>query len=354
MRINKLRKKLSENGLFPFLVSDLKSIRYLTGFSGSYAYILVCEDKTFFISDSRYEEYARSILPPSVEFRLQKTDIYDSIKKLAKERGIGGLYLENHSVPLSVYGELKARIKGLKIRPGGDAVNEIRMQKDESEIGLLRKAAGITDLCMRHISGLIRPGVPEWDIAVEIEYFYRKNGCRKTSFDTIVASGKGSSMPHYETSMTKRIEHGDMVLIDMGCEYLGYNSDLTRTVFVGRIDPLFEKIYSIVLRAQASAIARTRPGVTTGVLDSVARGVISSEGYGDYFGHSLGHGLGLEVHELPAVKSGDFKLKKNMVITIEPGIYIPGSGGVRIEDMVLVTDRGCEVLTGADREIAIL
>ena len=222
-------------------------------------------------------------------------------------------------------------------------------------MAMIRRAVDLADQCFSHILGLIKPGVVEWDLAVEIDYFYRRRGCSGTSFDSIVASGKGSSMPHYATSTTKRIESGDMILIDMGCVYEGYNSDLTRTVFLHKVDPRFREIYGIVLRAQEAAENAVRPGVTTGALDRKARDLIASEGYGGYFGHSLGHGVGLDVHELPAVKTGgEFKLKKNGVITVEPGIYLPGEGGVRIEDMVLVTSGGREILTKSDKSIIIL
>ncbi len=195
----------------------------------------------------------------------------------------------------------------------------------------------------------------EWDVSIEIEYFYRKNGCRKSSFDSIVASGPGSSMPHYITSMTRRIEKGDALLIDMGCEFRGYNSDLTRTIFVNSVDDDLRRIYGIVRDAQERAIEFVRPGVRCGELDAVARGLIAEAGFGKFFGHSLGHGVGMEVHELPAVKTGSrTRIGKNTVITVEPGIYIPGRGGVRIEDVVLVTDGGSEILTKSSKDIHIL
>lgn len=353
-RIKKLRAHLKKNDLFPYLVCDLINIRYLSGFAGSSAYLVLGQNFTLLLSDSRYEEYARSILPDSVEFVLQKGDIATTLKEELKNRGMKTLHIEEHSIVLSLFMSLKKSLRGIKLVPAGDLVNELRMIKDQDEIAILRKAAALTDDCVTHLGALIKPGIVEWDIAVEIEYFYRKNGCHKESFDAIVASGKGTSMPHYQTSMKKKIETGDAVLIDMGCQLQGYNSDLTRTLFVGSIDRSLEKIYSIVREAQEAAIGCVKPGITTGKLDSIARDIISDCGYGEYFGHSLGHGLGLEVHELPAVKAGDTKLKKNMVITVEPGIYVPGTGGVRIEDMVLVTDKSCEILTKSSKDIILL
>lgn len=229
------------------------------------------------------------------------------------------------------------------------------MVKDEGEINILREAAAITDSCFYHLLKFIRPGITEWDIAIEIETYYKKNGCTACSFDSIVASGSASSMPHYMPSMDKKIKAGEILLIDMGCMYKGYNSDLTRTVFIGKIDNSLEKIYNIVLEAQGKALNAVRAGIETCELDNAARSVIADYGYGENFGHGLGHGVGIEIHEMPAVKkSGSIKLKKNMVITIEPGIYIPGSGGVRIEDMVLVNSGGCEVLTKCSKELIVI
>jgi Xaa-Pro aminopeptidase len=354
MRLQKLTRSLREKGTLPYLVTDLVNIRYLTGFTGSYAYLVIGRDRSFFISDSRYEEYARSILPKSVQFTLQKTDFLDALKGVMKLSGAKELFLEEHSTPFSTFRALKENLRGVKLSPGGDEVNQVRMIKDEDEISLLRQAAKVTDACVTHLRKIIRPGDGEWDIAVEIEHFYRRHGCRKSSFDCIIASGPGSSMPHYVTSMDKKVISGEVMLIDMGCEYQGYNSDLTRTMFIHSIDPALERIYQVVLEAQEAAVRAVRPGITVEKLDSVARDIISGAGFGEHFGHSLGHGIGMEVHELPAIKKGELKLKKNMVITIEPGIYIPGTGGVRIEDMVLVTAKGSEILTKSPKEISII
>ena len=353
-RLKRLKNKLSKYEQLPYLVTDLINIRYLINFDGTNGYLLIGPQKSYFITDARYEEYARSILPSSVEFVLQTGDFTDVLRDVLKKHNLSTLHLEEHSLVFSLFLIMKKKLRGVRLIPGGDVVNELRMVKDENEIDILREAAEITDQCVEHLKGIIRPGILEWDVAVEIEFFFRKHGCDKTSFDSIVASGKGSSMPHYQTSMKKKIAAGDGVLIDMGGHFRGYNSDLTRTMFVGSIDRSIKEIYSIVKKAQDAAINSVKPGVTTGKLDGIARTIISKHGYGDYFGHSLGHGLGMEVHELPAVKAGDTRLKKNMVITIEPGIYVPGLGGVRIEDMVLVTNNGCEVLTRASKDIIVV
>jgi len=264
------------------------------------------------------------------------------------------LYLEEHSTPLSVYQNIKKSIRNITFKPGGDEVNRIRMVKDEEEIALLRVAASITDACVEHLRNFIKPGIVEWDVAVEVEHFYRTHGCKKQSFECIIASGPGSSMPHYATSTEKKVRPGEVLLIDMGCDYKGYNSDLTRTMFVTSIDPALERVYLIVKQAQEEALRSVRPGISVEKLDAVARNIITEAGFGGNFGHGLGHGIGLEVHELPAIKKGELKLKKNMAITIEPGIYLPGTGGVRIEDMAVVTASGCEVLTRSTKDIIVI
>jgi Xaa-Pro aminopeptidase len=355
MRLKKLINLLKKQDALPYLVSDLVNIRYLTGYTGTYAYLVVGLEESYFISDSRYEEYARSILSKPVEFVLQKDDFFDSLGKVLKRIGAKKLHLEGNSTSLSAYREMTRRVRGVRLKPGGDEVSRIRMVKDDEELGLLRRAARITDACVDHVRQIIRPGISEWDIAVEIEHFYRTHGCHRSSFDSIVASGAGSSMPHYATSMGKKIRAGEALLIDMGCEYQGYNSDLTRTMFVRSVDPRLERIYRIVRKAQEEAIRSVKPGISASRLDSAARDIIADQGYGGNFGHGLGHGIGLDVHELPAIKmNAEMKLKKNMAITIEPGIYLPGIGGVRIEDMVVITARGCEVLTSAPKDIIVI
>ena len=353
-RLDALKKVLGSKDKFPYLATDLVNIRYITGFTGTYARLVVDENKSYLISDSRYEEYARAILPGPIEFILQGNNPFAALKKALAGMKKRRLFVEEHNMPLSYFLSIKKELRGVTVIPGGDEINRIRMIKDDDEIGCLREAARITDNCMSHLAGFIKPGMIEWDVAVEIEFFFRRNGCRKSSFDAIVASGGGSSMPHYETSMAKKILNDDVIIIDMGCEYRGYNSDLTRTIFMGSVDSFLREIYSIVRDAQAKAVSLAGPGVTTGRLDREARDYIRKKGFGKHFGHSLGHGLGLEVHELPAVKAGNIRLKKNMVITIEPGIYLPQRGGVRIEDMVLITENGCEALTRFSRDFVVI
>ncbi len=355
MNISSLQKMLKKEKKLPLIIFDLINIRYLTGFTGTYARLIIDENKIYFISDSRYAEYAKNILSKNILFKQQEGDGNLFIKEICKQESIKQLYFEEHSLPFSQYKALKKSLRGVKLIPGEDVVNDVRMIKEPEEIEILKKAARITDRCFNHLLKYITEGMTEWEVAIEIESFYKKNGCTSVSFPSIVASGPGSSMPHYETSMTKKIQKGDVLLIDMGCVYEGYNSDMTRTVFIDAPDPELGKIYEIVKESQMEALTKARPGITTGKLDSIARNMINSAGYEQEFGHSLGHGYGLEVHEIPAVKKdGDVKIKKGMALTIEPGIYLPGKGGVRIEDMIIITKTACEVLTKSPKDIIII
>ncbi len=356
MSISKLRKTLRERESFPFLITDLNNIKYLTDFSGSNGYLLLGERKSYFISDSRYELYAKSILPKNVEFILQEGNIAESLRYSLEKEKSKLLFLESHDISLGQFLELKKKLRGVKLSPLTDNLaGELRMVKGEEEVETLRTAAKITDDCVKHLLKFVRPGMSEWDVAMEIESFYKGRGCSGCSFDPIVASGTGASMPHYMPDRKKKLKKGECLLIDMGCVFEGYNSDLTRTFFIDRVDEELHGIYNIVREAQERAIGAVKPGITTGKLDRVARQVIESAGYGEFFTHSLGHGVGLDIHEEPALRSGgEMKLKKNMVITIEPGIYVPNLGGVRIEDMVLVTKGGCEVLTKSSKELIVV
>jgi Xaa-Pro aminopeptidase len=355
VRYKKLLKQLSKEKKLPYLITDLTNIKYLTGFTGSSAIMIISGNKSVFISDSRYSEYAESILPKEIDFYLQKTSSVSAITEIVKKFKFKTLFIEDHGISLSMFNSIQNSLKDIKIMISENTVGQMRMTKDDDEIQIIRKAVNIADNCYSHLLKFIRAGITEWDVSVEIEHYYRTHGCTSSSFNSIVASGIGSSMPHYETSMNKKIKKGDIILIDMGCTYMGYNSDLTRTVFLDSLDEKMERIYSIVLEAQLKAEMAIKSGISTGFVDKKARGFIESQGYGENFGHALGHGVGLNVHEFPSLRAdGIIKLKKNMTVTVEPGIYIPGLGGVRIEDVVLVTSQGCEIITSASKELTVL
>ena len=356
MRIKRLKKILRDRGSFPYLITDLNNIKYLTGFSGTNASVIVDEKSSYFITDSRYMEYVLSLSLKDFKFVLQTSSMQEAVKRCLELSDKTVVFVESHSITLNQHALLKKEFKKIKIIPvSDDPVSFIRMEKDYDEIAVLREAAAITDNCFYHLLKVIKAGMTEWEIALEIENYFKRNGCRSCAFDPIVASGSNSSMPHYMPSPDKKVMRREALLIDMGCMYKGYNSDLTRTIFIGEIDKKIEDIYNIVLEAQIKSIEAVRPELSTSELDNIARTIISDYGYGEEFGHGLGHGLGIEVHEMPAVKKSDgIKLKKNMVITIEPGIYISGLGGVRIEDMVLVTAGGCGILTKCPKELIVI
>lgn len=353
IRLSDAHRILETSGKLPFLCSSLTNIRYLTGFAGSFAYLILMNNgKSVLITDTRYQEYAENLLGNNAEVVIMKDSIYKTISDVIGTSDV--LFVEESSMTLDDYNKLKTEIN-TEIMPACGVIEKMRMIKDDNELSLIRSAVAITDQCAAFVAHSAHCGMTEWDLSVEIEHFYRKNSCRKSAFDSIVASGPDSSMPHYIPSMTKKIMKDAPLLVDMGAFRDEYNSDLTRTFFVSNISIELRKIYDIVLQAQLKAIAAVRPGITSGVLDSVARDYIAAEGYGQCFGHSLGHGVGLEIHEMPSIRrGGDIVLQKGMVITIEPGIYIPGVGGVRIEDMVAVTESGCEILTKYTKEPVII
>jgi Xaa-Pro aminopeptidase len=354
-RLERCARRVREKGEAPFLFFDLVNIRYLTGFKGTNGYLVIDQKNIFFITDSRYEEYARSILPDEVTFERQEGQLVTLLSQLSAKYRWKTLFLEDHSLILSNFLVMKESIEGVNLEARTTPVQKMRVAKDEDELQILREAAAIADRCVDHIVQTVKPGMSEWDLSVEIEYFYRKNGCTGSSFETIVASGTHSSMPHHATSMDKIIQDGDVLLIDMGCTYKGYNSDLTRTLFMGNVDKNFELIYNTVNNARETAIRAVKPGMKTGELDSIARTIITDAGFGEYFGHSLGHGIGLEVHEFPRLKpEDDYVLPENCVFSVEPGIYLPGKGGVRIEDMVCTTPDGYEIMTRSSREITVI
>ncbi|MBN1499648.1 MAG: aminopeptidase P family protein [Spirochaetes bacterium] len=355
MRLKILHKILKDSGQFPYVVFNLKNIRYLTGFTGSNAYLIIDENANYFITDSRYEIFARTLLNDDYRFIIQKKGFKDVFEQFIKENKIQKIFLEPSELKIDVFNTLKNAVPETELIPASDYISEMRAVKTSDEIKIIQEAVNIADSCIDHILKIFNPEMTEWQLSAEIDSFYRKNNCRRTSFDSIVASGPGSAMPHYVPSFEKKIGTDTLLMIDMGCEYLDYCSDITRTFFIGNVPEKFMEIYNIVLEAQNYAIEMVKPGVKCCDIDAAARTHIEKRGYGNFFGHSLGHGVGLDVHENPYVKSDNSELlKSGSIITIEPGIYIEGEGGIRIEDMICVTDEGYMNMTGSSKEIIIL
>lgn len=304
---------------------------------------ILTEKEAFFLTDFRYKTQAEEEVNSNFEIREFKK-IIDSISEIAKPLNLKTIGFEPH-LPYSTYQELHSKFNSASLTPVKNIVEDVRMVKEPSEVEFIKKAIGIIDRAFKGMEKIMKAESKENEIAIEMEYKLRKEGAEGIPFDIIVASGERGALPHGIAS-DKIIKDGELVIMDFGSRYMGYNSDCTRTLSVGKMDERQKDIYRLVLDAQREAIKSIKPGLKVSEIDSKARQFIIEKGYGENFGHSTGHGIGLEVHENPRIAEGqDDIIKEGMVFTVEPGIYIHGWGGVRIEDMVLVTKDGCEVLT---------
>jgi Xaa-Pro aminopeptidase len=352
-RLAAIRTLMIKSRLQALLVTEMAHVRYLTGFSGSSGLCVITPEKQFFITDRRYESQA----PLEVDgftIIVAKQHLFPLITEkslISRKARIG---FESEHISVADMNNLKKLLPGRHFVPATKILETVTAVKDDGEIALIRYAVQITDKAFKKILNLVRPGIRECDIAAEISYWHRKYGAECDAFDPIVASGERGALPHASAS-DKIIRRGEMVVLDFGCRYCGYHSDLTRTIAVGKPLPKMKKIYNIVFEAQKKAIDTVHHGVAARSVDAAARKYIRQTGNGRYFIHSLGHGLGIQVHEpirLSALSTTI--LKTGNVVTIEPGIYIPGSGGVRIEDDVVVRENGCDVLTTAPKELIIV
>lgn len=353
-RLERLRAAMAERGLDGILINKPENRAYLSGFTGSAGLLLITAVRAILITDFRYTEQAAKQAP---EFEVVKPESTDQamVAKLVGEAAVKRLGFEGDYRTVDDHRTFTEAVASCEWVSASGLVEELRMIKDESELDLMRRAAAIADEAFAQIRPLIKPGAVEQDLAVELEYRMKKLGAEGVAFETIVASGYRSSMPHGVAS-DKVIESGDLVTFDFGALYKGYCSDMTRTVMVGEPTEKQREIYAIVLEAQKRGVAAIRPGMTGKELDEVCRSYIREKGYGDYFGHGTGHGVGRFIHEGPKVSfRGEADvLKPGMIVTIEPGIYLAGWGGVRIEDMLLVTESGSESFSHSPKELLIL
>jgi Xaa-Pro aminopeptidase len=352
-RLDAISDALPGKGVDGIIISDLTNVRYLSGFRGSSACLLITKKARLFFTDFRYEEAASRQIR-GFEICIEKEPRPTLVMEKAKLLGIGTLGFEA-SASYEFYRSLLR--KGPRIKAITNLVEDLRRVKDAEETRLLGRAIGRAERAFTEIKPHIRKGASELQIAARLEESLRGGGCASLPFDIIVAAGANSSMPHARPT-ANRIKAGDLVVVDWGGEAEGYFSDMTRTLLVGGSGAGLAKkreIYETVLRANLAAIAAVKDGVRARQIDKTARDVIQGAGFGDFFGHGTGHGVGLHVHELPRIsRLGRESVRTGMVFTIEPGIYLPGTGGVRIEDMVLVRDRGCTVLTSLPKEPEIL
>jgi Xaa-Pro aminopeptidase len=346
-RINKIYSQMKRQGFDSLLVTLPANITYLTGYVSRDSWLLLSKDKTFYITDSRYVFEVKKYLHPAFTVKEIESSLFGTVTALVKALAIKRLAFEEKYLATYIYQKLSASLPGTTgLIPAQGIVESQREIKTPQEIETINKATQIAIKALRFIKKHIATGAKEVEIAGEIERFIRYNGAEGPSFEIIVASGPNSSFPHHKTS-SRKIGRNEPVLIDMGVEYRGYKSDLTRVFFLGKINPLVRKVYDIVAQAQSLAIKSIKPAVRMNKVDMAARQHIARNGYGGFFSHSLGHGIGLEIHESPRISPKENRrIKKGMAFTVEPAVYIPGEFGIRIEDMVVVTKKGARVLSG--------
>ena len=347
-RLQGIRTLISEKGIDSFLVSQQENRRYLSGFSGSSGWLFISQKQAILTTDSRYTEQAGQ---ESQDFEIVQTKGETSIwfTNLLKAHGWHTLGFEAQHMSFATYQQLSEIIGAehldIELIPCQGMVESLRCVKDKTELTVITNAVQLTDAAFTRILATIRPGLTEKELAWDIESFFRQNGAESTAFDIIVASGPNSAMPHARPG-ERHLQPGEPILIDMGAKVDGYCSDFTRTICMGNADKTLQEIYNIVLEAQQAAIDGIKSGMNGADADKIARDIIERAGYGEDYGHGLGHGIGLAIHEAPSLSrlSTDI-LDDGMVFTIEPGIYIQGYGGVRIEDTVILEQGNIKVLT---------
>lgn len=352
MRVEKVQTKLKEQGLDALMVTNPYNLRYVSNFTGTAGLALITQEKAYFVTDFRYTEQAKD-QTKGYEIIRHAGGIYEEVGRLVQEENIKILGFEQDVVSYATYTTLEEVID-CELEPVSGIVEELREVKDEQEIQTIQKAIEIAESAYQNLLETIKPGMTEIEVANNLDFHMRGLGASGVSFDTIVASGVRSALPHGVAS-DKVIEKGDMITVDFGCYYNGYASDMTRTFAIGDPGEQLKEVYEIVREAQRRVNEAAGPGMTGKELDAIARDYITKKGYGEAFGHSTGHGLGLEVHESPSVSfKSDKTFVPGNVITNEPGIYLPGIGGVRIEDDLLITEEGNKNLNTLPKELIIL
>ena len=354
MVINKLSTILKNNHT-AIIISSPENRRYLTGFPSSDGYLVITKSDSVFFTDSRYIEAAQNA---ENGFRAQLlTRVSKEILEFLQENNISRVLLERERLTVSEFENFKSILKPITASSSKkleNKINSLRGVKSKEEIKNIKKAQKIAEDAFTDILSFIKPGVTEKEIALHLDFYMLSHGAEALSFETIAVAGKKTSMPHGVPDDNKVCD-GDFVTMDFGAVVNGYHSDMTRTVAVGNVSPEQKKVYEIVLQAQKESLERLKCGVSCKDADSAARDIITNAGYGEYFGHGTGHGVGIEIHESPSLSPrSESILKVNNIVTVEPGIYIPGKFGVRIEDMARITRNGCENLTKSPKELIIL
>lgn len=351
-RLDKLRTEMTNKGLDALLITSPYNLRYVSNFTGTTGLAVITVNKAYFVTDFRYTQQA-SKQAQGFEIVQNYGSIYDEVASIVTKDSLNMLGFEENFITFHIYELLKEMIP-CELVPVAGLVEELREVKDENEIATIRKACEIADSAFKFILGEVKTGMTEIEVANKLDFHMRSLGATGVSFDTIVASGVRSAMPHGVAS-EKRIEMGDMITLDFGCYYQGYVSDMTRTFAIGDPGQKLKDIHQLVLDAQLMVNDAAKPGITGVELDAVARNYFAKYGYAEAFGHSTGHGIGLEIHEGPNVsRLAEKAFVPGNVITNEPGLYFPDLGGVRIEDDLVITETGNEVLVHSPKELIIL
>jgi len=353
MRLERLRERMVEHKLDSMLITDPLNRRYLSGFSGSAGWLLVTAERAMLVVDFRYYARAERESPDWEQIRVTGTYL-EALAETVTETGITQLGIEGDHVSVAQFDEMRSKVPDVTFVPLEKMILPMRAIKDEGEIEAIRAAVACSDAAFVHLCQVIRPGMTEAEVGWELESYVRLHGASAVSFPFIVGSGPNGAMPH-ATCSERVIQEGEPIVLDFGAVVQGYCSDVTRTVCLGKADGRYERIWQLVLEAQRSAEEQLRPGMSGQEADAIARDMFAQAGYADQFGHGLGHGLGLAVHEAPRLSrlADDVILKPGMVFTVEPGLYFPDWGGVRIEDIVVMREDSVEVLTGAVKERVI-
>lgn len=338
-RLVKLRKSIADLGLDCLLIGSASNRRYLSGFTGSAGWLLVSSQKSYLAVDFRYVEQAKKEVI-GFEILHIKNNISQWLAALVSDLGITKLGIESDHLTLTEYQSLTEAIKSghdaVQIIPVSKLVESIRITKDAGELICIQDACRVADQAMAYAGESLRTGMTEKQLAWELESFMRQHGSDALPFEIIVASGPNSALPHARPT-DRVISENEPVLIDLGARIAGYCSDMTRTYIIGNTDGDFNKIYNVVLGAQLTALSIIEAGMIAGKVDNMVREIIGRAGYGEHFGHGLGHGIGLDAHELPGIRADSEEiLRNNVVFTVEPGVYVPGWGGIRIEDTVTI------------------
>lgn len=350
-RVQAFLDKMQEKELDGIIINNLKNVYYLTGFWGSNGTVFISRDRQILVTDARYIIAAKQEVTGFEIFA--ERDELTTIAKIAKDMGLSRIGFEDE-ISVSYYHRMQAAFEGLELIPQTQFVEVLRMIKDETEIATIRKACSISDQAFHDALEFIKPGKTEIEIANFLDFRMRELGAAGLSFDTILASGINSSKPHAHP-MHKPVELGEAITMDFGCLYDHYVSDMTRTIYLGHVSDEQEDIYNTVLKANQALIDQAKAGLGFRDFDKIPRDIIVEAGYGEYFTHGIGHGIGLDIHEEPYFNQTSTEvIKSGMVLTDEPGIYIEGKYGVRIEDDILITETGCELLTLAPKELIVI